>query len=124
MPSTITPPPPRDLSSPQWTMVRAVNGKLKCKWNDLMHDILSLPPSSPSPPSPPSLPSPLPHLHVELRHATAGIILRDQDQTNIKEGDWIKVNTLGHYKLDEIVCRGIPLVTIIHSTVRYPGFEP
>jgi len=78
---------------------------------------------SPSPPFFPS-PPPLPRHHAELRRATAGIILRDQDQTNIKDGDWIKVNTLGHYKLDEMVCRGIPLVTIAHSTVKCPGFEP
>ncbi|XP_064399093.1 plexin-A1-like isoform X2 [Halichondria panicea] len=32
----------------------------------------------------------------------AGIPLRDQDATNTKDGEWIKVNTLGHYKLDEM----------------------
>ena len=32
-----------------------------------------------------------------------GVTLRDQDATNSKDGEWVKVNTLGHYKLDEMV---------------------
>ena len=32
-----------------------------------------------------------------------GVTLRDQDATNAKDGDWTKINTLGHYKLDEMV---------------------
>ena len=40
---------------------------------------------------------------TELCRGSAGIPLRDQDATNLKEGDWIKINTLGHYKLDEMV---------------------
>ena len=32
-----------------------------------------------------------------------GIILRDQDATNKREGEWVKVNTLGHFNLEEMV---------------------
>ena len=32
-----------------------------------------------------------------------GVTLRDQDATNAKDGEWVKVNTLGHYRLDEMV---------------------
>ena len=32
-----------------------------------------------------------------------GVTLRDTDATNSKDGEWVKVNTLGHYKLDEMV---------------------
>ncbi len=32
-----------------------------------------------------------------------GVTLRDQDATNSKDGEWVKINTLGHYKLDEMV---------------------
>ena len=39
----------------------------------------------------------------ELRRSNAGIPLRDHDQTNLKEGDWTKINTLGHYRLAEMV---------------------
>ena len=39
---------------------------------------------------------------LELR-TTGGITLRDQDQTNEYDGEWIKINTLGHYKLHEMV---------------------
>jgi len=40
---------------------------------------------------------------VELINTgAAGIPLRDQDATNVKDGEWLKVNTLGHYKLDEM----------------------
>ena len=39
----------------------------------------------------------------ELRRSNAGIPLRDHDQTNVKEGDWTKINTLGHYRLAEMV---------------------
>ena len=43
-------------------------------------------------------------VHTELiSTGAAGIPLRDQDATNTKDGEWIKVNTLGHYKLDEMV---------------------
>ena len=40
---------------------------------------------------------------IELRRSNAGIPLRDHDQTNLKEGDWTKINTLGHYRLAEMV---------------------
>jgi plexin A len=39
---------------------------------------------------------------LELRRSHAGIPLRDHDSTNVKEGDWIKINTLGHYRLAEM----------------------
>ena len=32
-----------------------------------------------------------------------GVILRDQDSTNAKDSGWIRINTIGHYKLDEMV---------------------
>lgn len=32
-----------------------------------------------------------------------GVTLRDQDATNSREGDWCKINTLGHYQLHEMV---------------------
>ena len=40
---------------------------------------------------------------AELRRAHAGIPLRDHDATNVKDGDWVKINTLGHYRLAEMV---------------------
>ncbi len=55
-------------------------------------------------------------VHTELiSTGAAGIPLRDQDATNTKDGEWIKVNTLGHYKLDEMVriitvCVSRPLI--------------
>ncbi len=32
-----------------------------------------------------------------------GVTLRDRDASSKKEGDWVKINTLGHYRLDEMV---------------------
>ena len=32
-----------------------------------------------------------------------GVTLRDQDATNSRDGEWTKINTLGHYKLHEMV---------------------
>ena len=42
-------------------------------------------------------------VHAALQCGTASLTLRDQDQTNRREGDWTKVNTLGHYNVDEMV---------------------
>ena len=38
-----------------------------------------------------------------LQCGTASLTLRDQDQTNRREGEWTRVNTLGHYNVDEMV---------------------
>ncbi len=46
---------------------------------------------------------------------TAGIPLRDQDATNMKDGEWTKVNTLGHYKLDEMVRIITTLCVLCHA---------
>ncbi|MCG8621178.1 MAG: hypothetical protein MJE68_04115 [Proteobacteria bacterium] len=38
-----------------------------------------------------------------LQCGTASLTLRDQDHTNKREGDVIKINTLGSYNVDEMV---------------------
>ena len=43
---------------------------------------------------------------LELKRGNAGIPLRDHDDSNEREGEWIKINTLGHYKLDQMVKKG------------------
>ena len=43
------------------------------------------------------------YVAAELRRSNAGIPLRDHDSTNTKDGDWTKINTLGHYRLVEMV---------------------
>ena len=40
---------------------------------------------------------------LELRRDTGTIILCDNDSSNHREGEWVKVNTLGHYKLGKTV---------------------
>ena len=40
---------------------------------------------------------------LELKRGNAGIALRDHDESNERDGDWIQINTLGHYKLDQMV---------------------
>ena len=41
--------------------------------------------------------------YAALQCGTASLTLRDQDQTNRRDGDWTRVNTLGHYNVDEMV---------------------
>ena len=45
----------------------------------------------------------LSEVDLELRRGNAGIKLHDNDDINEMDGDWVKVNTLGHYKLDQMV---------------------
>ena len=40
----------------------------------------------------------LTEVDLELRRDTGTIILRDHDSSNHREGEWMKVNTLGHYR--------------------------
>ena len=40
---------------------------------------------------------------LELRRGNGGVLLRDHDSSNHREGGWVKVNTLGHYRLDNMV---------------------
>ena len=48
-------------------------------------------------------------LYINLLHnavlqcGTASLVLRDQDHTNKREGDWVRINTLGSYNVDEMV---------------------
>ena len=42
----------------------------------------------------------LSEVNLELRRGNAGIKL---DDSNERDGEWVKVNTLGHYKLDQMV---------------------
>eukprot|EP00731_Ephydatia_muelleri_P021674 Em0014g265a len=39
---------------------------------------------------------------LELKRGNAGISLRDHDESNERDGEWIQINTLGHYKLDQM----------------------
>ena len=46
------------------------------------------------------------YLHTQisvLQCGTASLTLRDQDHTTKREGDFIKINTLGSYSIDEMV---------------------
>ena len=45
----------------------------------------------------------LSEVDLELRRGNAGIKLHDHDDSNERDGEWVKVNTLGHYKLDQMV---------------------
>ena len=45
----------------------------------------------------------LSEVDLELRRGKAGIKLHDHDDSNERDGEWVKVNTLGHYKLDQMV---------------------
>ena len=45
----------------------------------------------------------LSEVDLELRRGNAGIKLCDHDHSNERDGEWVKVNTLGHYKLDQMV---------------------
>ena len=40
---------------------------------------------------------------LELRRDTGAILLCDYDSSNTRNGQWVKVNTLGHYKLGCVV---------------------
>eukprot|EP00731_Ephydatia_muelleri_P021675 Em0014g266a len=39
---------------------------------------------------------------LELRRGSSGVLLRDHDSSNEREGQWLRINTLGHYKLDHM----------------------
>eukprot|EP00731_Ephydatia_muelleri_P021662 Em0014g253a len=39
---------------------------------------------------------------LELRRGNAGIKLYDRDPSSESDGDWVRINTLGHYKLDQM----------------------
>ena len=43
---------------------------------------------------------------LELRRGSSGVLLRDHDSSNEREGQWLRINTLGHYKLDHMVSKG------------------
>ena len=45
----------------------------------------------------------LSEVDLELRRGNAGIKLHDHDSSNQRDEQWVKVNTLGHYKLDQMV---------------------
>ena len=45
----------------------------------------------------------LSEVDFELRRGNAGIKLHDHDDGNERDGEWVKVNTLSHYKLDHMV---------------------
>lgn len=40
---------------------------------------------------------------LELCRGNAGIPLKDQDTTSKREGEWMKINTLGHFSISDIV---------------------
>ena len=68
----------------------------------------------------------LSEVDLELRRGNAGIKLCDYDGSNIREGVWVKVNTLGHYKLDQMVSLVLVFLFCISSswyicTTHSPG---
>ena len=55
---------------------------------------------------------------LELRRGNAGIKLYDRDPSSESDGDWVRINTLGHYKLDQMVSEAAVLlhvVCVIHA---------
>ena len=40
----------------------------------------------------------LSEVDLELRRDSGTILLRDHDSSNQRDGEWVKVNTLGHYR--------------------------
>ena len=45
----------------------------------------------------------LSEVDLELRRGKGGVTLHDHDESSERDVDWVKVNTLGHYKLDQMV---------------------
>lgn len=40
---------------------------------------------------------------IELCRGNAGIPLKDQDTTSRRDGEWMKINTLGHFNIPDMV---------------------
>ena len=51
---------------------------------------------------------------LELRRDTGAALLCDYDSSNTRSGEWVKVNTLGHYKLGCRVSGCLPVLRLIH----------
>lgn len=59
---------------------------------------------------------------AELCRANAGIPLKDQDTTSRRDGEWMKINTLGHFNILEMVSTQSVcfLIDLIHNRLKLP----
>ena len=57
-------------------------------------------------------------LDLELRKDTGTtLLLRDHDSSNDRDGEWVKVNTIGHYRHEMVSIKSAPIVRHIRLTI-------